>query len=198
MTRRLAVVAALILVIAGWAWAGEPVAAQAAQAAAAAPQAPATTTDAGFFGELAFKDVATAADTARAMVIFVSEGDDKGADFVAAKAYLKDHGVLPDGWLEKAAADAPTNKGHLASLICRALKIKGGVWMRLLGPLPRLALSECVYLEMMAPGSEYCNVSGGELVGTIDRADRLRAKGTAKDVPDIQGEPSGAVEVKKP
>jgi len=157
-------------------WAAGSLWAAAAPAPAPPPAAPAPSTDARFFGELAYKDVATAADTARALTILVSEGAENGADFAAAKAYLRARGILPDGWLDKAAADAPTDKGRLASLVCRALGIKGGLAMRLLGPLPRLALRECSYLELMAIGCDYTYVTGGELVGVIDRADRLRAR----------------------
>jgi len=184
MRGRVGRAAALILLAAGWASAAAP--------AAAAPAPPAASTDAQFFGELAYKDAATAADTARALAILVSEGAENGADFAAAKAYLAKRGILPDGWLDKAAADAPTDKGRLASLVCRALGIKGGLWMRLFGPLPRLALRECAYLELMAMGCDYGHVTGGELAGVIDRADRLRAREAGRPLPELEGRPSGA------
>jgi len=192
MRGRVRTAAALILLAAGWALAAAPP----APAPAPAPAAPAASTDAQFFGELAYKDVATAADTARALTILVSEGAENGADFAAAKAYLAKQGVLPDGWLSKVAAEEPTDKGRLASLVCRALKIKGGLWMRLFGPQPRLALRECAYLELMAQGCDYCHVSGGELVGVIDRADRLRGQQTGRARPKLEGQPSGAADVK--
>jgi len=164
--------AALILLAAGWASAAAP-------PVPAAPAPPAASSDARFFGELAYKDVATAADTARALVILVSAGKETGTDFEAAKAYLATRGVRAGGWLEKASADTPTDKGHLASLICRALGIKGGLWMRLFGPLPRLALRECAYLELMAMGADYRHVTGGELAGVIARADQWRTQHAA-------------------
>jgi hypothetical protein len=163
--------------------------------ASAAPAA--ASTDAQFFGELGYKDVASAADAARAVAILASEGAQNSPDFEANKAYLMQRGILPDGWLNKAAADASIDKGHLASLICRALGIKGGLWMRLFGPQPRLALRECAYLGLMMTGCDYRHVSGGELVGVIDRADRLRAAQAGKPAPKLEGEPSGAAEVKR-
>jgi hypothetical protein len=173
---------ALVLLAAGWASAAVP----SAPAPAALPAAPAASSDAQFFGELAYKDVATAADTARALAILVSAGKETGADFAAAKAYLSKQGVMPDGWLDKAAADTPTDKGHLASLICRALKIQGGLGMRLFGPVPRLALRECAYLELMAMGAEYRHVTGGELAGVIDRADRWRTRHAALAAAEVK------------
>jgi len=148
-------------------------------------------TDAQFFGELGYKDVATAADAARALAIFVSEGAETGADFETARDYLRGKGMLT-GWLEKAQPGDSLDKGHLASLVCRSLGIKGGLGMRLFGPVPRLALRECVYLELMVRGAEYAHVTGGELVGVIDRADRFRLAQAGKEVPIIEGRPSGA------
>lgn len=189
MQGRLLTIAATVLVVAGWVAAADPA------PKAAAPDAPSN--DAQFFGELGYKDAATAADTARALVILISEGKEAGADFRASKAYLTRRGILPDGWLDKAAPEAPTTKGRLAVLICKALGFKGGIWMRLLGPLPRLALSECAYFEIMTPGCDYGHVTGGELVGVIDRADRMRSTGTEDEVPELKGQPSGAGEVQK-
>lgn len=196
MRDRYVMIAAAVLLAAGWAVAAEPGAEKpAAPAAKADPAQPSS--DAGFFGELGFKDVATAADTARAFAILVSEGKQTGADFKTCKAYLTKRGILPDGWLDRVESATPTTKGRLAVLVCKALGIKGGLWMRLLGPLPRLALNECAYLEVMAPGCDYGHVRGGELVGVIDRTDRLRSIGTEHEVPDLEGEPSGAGEVTK-
>jgi hypothetical protein len=136
-----------------------------------------------------------AADAARAMTIFVSEGRVGGGDFVADKQYLRDQGVL-SAWLERAAADDPLRKGRLATLLCRALQIKGGLWMRLFGPVPRYALQECVYLDLMVGGAEYAHVTGGELVGVIDRADRFRLKRAGQEVPELQPAPRAAAEAK--
>jgi len=150
--------------------------------------------DAEFFAELGYKPVATASDAARVLVVLLSKGKELGGTFADCKAYLRDHAVLPDGWLDKATADTPLTKGRLATLLCKALHIRGGLWMRLLGPVPRYALHECVYLELMVPGAEYAHVQGGELVGIIDRADRFQTRGTGAEVPKLEGEPSGAEE----
>lgn len=184
-------VLAAVLLVSHGAWAAEP-----EPAGAAAPVAGASS-DAQFFAELGYKDVALAADVARALVILTSEGAESGADFAAAKTYLKEKGVLPDGWLDKVKPEDPVDKGHLASLICRALGIKGGLVMRLLGPVPRYALAECVYLELMARGADYCHVAGGELVGVIDRADRFRLEQAGRKPPELEGQPSGAAEEAK-
>jgi hypothetical protein len=186
--------------------AAAPAAAPAAPAATAAPAAPAAApaapakvgSDAEFFAEIGYKDSVTAADTARAMVIFVSEGKEAGAEFDAAKAYLKDKGVLPDGWLDKAKSDDPIDKGHLASLLCRALGIKGGWMMHLTGPIPRYALAECAYLELISPGPDYARVAGGELVGVIANADNYRLKLQGKTPPVLETKkPQAAAEEKK-
>jgi hypothetical protein len=181
--------------------AAAPIAAPAAKADVKPPAPPAAPekapawagaddSDARFFGELGYKDCATAADAARALVILVSEGKQRPGDFEACKAYLAQRGVLPEGWLDKAKADEPVEKSNLARLVCRAMGVKGGLWMRLLGPLPRLALRECIYHELMPGGADYAYVSGGELVGVIDRCDRWRAKETGRALPKLQTPPA--------
>jgi hypothetical protein len=160
------------------------------------PASPPASSDARFFGELAYKDIATAADAARALTILVSEGTRTDEDFAECKAYLRSRSVV-NHWLSDSKRDDPADKGHLAALLCRALGIKGGLWMRLLGPLPRLALHECIYLNLMITGAEYEHVGGGELVGIIDRADRFRLKEAGRRPQELQGRPSGAAE-KKP
>ncbi len=174
-----------VLVAVGSAWGAE------GEEARAAPAEAEVASDAQFFAELGYKDAATAADTARALVILVSEGAETGGDFVGDKKYLRDRGITC-GWLETAAGDDPTEKGHLASCLCRALGIRGGLWMRLFGPVPRYALRECVYLNLMTNGAEYKHVTGGELVGIIDRADRFRLKEAGESLPELEGDPSGA------
>jgi hypothetical protein len=161
-------------------------------ATAAEPDAGAGS-DAEFFAELGYKDVATAADTARAFVIFASEGAETGSGFDADREYLASRGITSK-WLAEADADTATTKGQLASLLCRALGIKGGLTMRVLGPVPRYALKECVYLELMVHGPEYKNVPGGELVGVIDRADRYRVRRDREEEAEdlLEGKPSGA------
>jgi hypothetical protein len=175
--------------------AAEKPAAPAVDPKAKTPAGDAPTSDAQFFAELGYKDAASAHDVARAMVILASEGKECGADFEKCKAYLKGRGVLPDGWLDKAKAEDPVDKSALASLVCRSLDIKGGLWMRLFGPQPRFALRECIYHELMVPGADYAYVSGGELVGVIDRCDRWRAKEAGRELPKLST--PAATEVKK-
>ena len=170
-----------------------PGASPATKTPTAASGAPAS--DAQFFAELGYKDVANAHDAARALAILTSEGKECGGDFEKCKAYLQSRGVLPDGWLDKVAPEEPVDKSYLAVLICRSLNIKGGLWMRLFGPQPRLALRECVYHELMVQGAEYAHVSGGELVGVIDRCDRWRAKESGRELPKLSTPP--ATEEKK-
>ena len=168
-------------------------AAKATVAQASTSSASAPSTDAAFFSELGFKDWASAADAARALTILVSEGKEDVADFEAARTYLRNRGVLPDGWLDMAKADDPTEKGNLARLVCRALHIKGGLNMQLLGPLPRLALFECIYLELMVRGAENTHVSGSELVGVIDRCDRWRTGQLSSGPQPAQAKPAAEV-----
>ncbi|MEA3368061.1 MAG: hypothetical protein U9R68_08110, partial [Planctomycetota bacterium] len=94
---RTAILAAAVLVLAAG-----PAASAEAQAGEAIPE-----TDAQFFAELGYKPVATASDTARALVVLVSEGKELGGDYDACRATLRQRGLLPDGWLDGAGPDVP-------------------------------------------------------------------------------------------
>ncbi len=204
MKHFVALAAALALVVFAGSWratceAAEMVPDDAAVPEAAPPEAPAAEpaaeaeppeasdagSDAAFFAELGYKDVASAADTARALVILMSEGRRSGGDFEADREFLAGRGVTTR-WLRRSRPTRPTTKGQLAALVCRALDIKGGLWMRLLGPVPRAALHECVYLDLMVGGAEYTHVKGGELVGIIDRADRFRLRQAGREPPKLE------------
>jgi hypothetical protein len=93
--------------------------------------------------------------------------------------YLKDNGYIPKGpdWDLK---DSLT-KGEMAFMLCKALKVKGGVHLRLFGVSPRYALAELVYMGIMVRGREDEVMTGKELAYTfIEAADHLAGKSSGK------------------
>lgn len=137
------------------------------------------TNDADFFMNLAYKDVATLADAYRA-VAMLHAGDEDGLMAPGeARDYLVERGVVPASW--SPTGGAALTKGELAYMICQALGIKGGVTMRIFGPSKRYCLYEASYQQLMAGGSDYQYVTGGELVSTIDRADRYSRRNEPDD-----------------
>jgi hypothetical protein len=81
---------------------------------------------------------------------------------------LRQQRVLsPGGRLD---LDASVERGVAALLFSRALGVRGGVSGRLFGRGRRAAYQELVFKTVMRAGGEHWAMSGGELVGTLDRA----------------------------
>jgi hypothetical protein len=92
--------------------------------------------------------------------------------FPAEVEFLKENGYLPKG----AAWDLNDSltKGELAFMLYKALKIKGGVHLRVFGASQRYALSELVFMGIMVRGHQDDVVTGRELAYSfIESADYL-------------------------
>lgn len=89
-------------------------------------------------------------------------------------------------------ADAAIQRGTLAVALCQALKIKGGVTMRVLGPSDRYASRELQFMGLFPPGSPQQTFSGNEYVGIIGRIEDYQ-RGNAADKPasEMQGHDTG-------
>jgi len=69
--------------------------------------------------------------------------------------------------------------------LVRALSIKGGLTMRVLGPTPRYAVRELQGQGLLPPSSPQQFLSGAELLGIIGRAeDYQRTHGAVAAAPD--------------
>jgi hypothetical protein len=73
-------------------------------------------------------------------------------------------------FVQKIDQQGPLTKGQAAYMLCQALEIKGGLWLRLLGLNQRYALRELVYEGIMFSGSVQDFMSGRELISTLNRA----------------------------
>ncbi len=126
--------------------------------------------DADFFMNLAYKDVASLGDGYRAVALLQKPGSTEVMPTAQARDLLVERNAVPRSW--DAGGEKPLTKGELAYMICQSLEIKGGVTMRVFGPSQRYCLFEAAYQELMLGGATDQYVTGGELVSTIDRADR--------------------------
>jgi hypothetical protein len=95
------------------------------------------------------------------------DNTDNSADYPARVALLKSRGMLLSGFDQP--ADAAIQRGTLAVALCRALQIKGGATMRVLGPTDRYALRELQFMGLFPPGSQQQTFSGNEYVGIIGK-----------------------------
>jgi hypothetical protein len=86
---------------------------------------------------------------------------------------LKSRKLIPGGF--NRPADAAVSRGTLAVAICEALRIKGGVTLRVLRPFDlgapseRYAMRELQFMNLYPPGSPQQTFSGNEYVGIIGR-----------------------------
>jgi len=120
--------------------------------------------------KLAFKKWGTNAE-ACSMMLYLVEGEDQGETFEQKQQLLQSRGILPGDW--DLSATEPVRKGTLALMLCRALDIKGGLFMRLVGGR-RYAYREAVYLDLMQGGSEREYLTGPEVVDIMGRVARMK------------------------
>jgi len=113
------------------------------------------------------------------------DGKDDNTNYDGRVAALKARKMLPNDFHEP--ADATVQRGNVAVALCRALNIKGGVTMRVLGPMPRYATRELQFMGLYPPGSPQQTFSGNEFVGVIGRAEDYQrgdaANASAKVMP---------------
>jgi len=124
---------------------------------------------AGLAYELAQKTWCTN-DQACSLVLLFTQGHDRCTDFDARIEQLRARGLVQEHW--NLQADQSVTKGTLAYMVCRALNIRGGLFMHLL-PGRRYAYREAVYQKLMQRGSENEPLTGPEVVGVLGRAGRL-------------------------
>jgi hypothetical protein len=79
-------------------------------------------------------------------------------------------------------AEQAVQRGTLAVALVKALDIKGGVMLRLLGPTQRYAVRELVFMELYPPSSPNQTFSGVEFLGIIAKAeDYQRQEGAVRE-----------------
>jgi hypothetical protein len=113
---------------------------------------PVTTNDHAFHGLLIYLD-----------------GKDDSADYAARVANLKSRKMLPKNFDQPATA--AVRRGDLAVAIMRILRQRGGVTTTLLGPTPRYAVRELMFLNVYPPSTPNQSFSGNEFVGIIGRVE---------------------------
>lgn len=105
-----------------------------------------------------------------------NEGDAAGA--VSAAGFEAELQMARQrGWFtedEQPMANETAQAGWIARAICVEADIKGGVNMRLFGPIPRYALRELEWEGLMDRKSENQALSGIELMATIGRVQDRR------------------------
>lgn len=122
-----------------------------------------------YFNKLLSKKNATLFD-AYTMLVILLGSEDRYLDFKAKQAFLRQQDILPQAMRPTENPHQSLEKGVAAYMFCRALKIKGGLWLRLFGITERYALRELIFQNIMFPGNTRDMVSGKELVFIVTQA----------------------------
>jgi hypothetical protein len=120
-----------------------------------------------FWYELEARPVTCNDEAFHGLLLFL-DGTDSATDYEQRVQSLRSRGLLAPRF--SAPADAAVQRGQFAVSVAKALRIKGGVMMRLTGGnIDRYALRELVVLNLYPPGSVNQTFSGAEYVGIIGK-----------------------------
>jgi len=111
----------------------------------------------------------TSNDEAFHGLLLFLDGEDPAEDYTARVTILKERNLLSEDFDEP--ADAAVRRGSLAVAIAHALRIRGGLTMRIFGPTPRYATRELQYLSIYPPSSPHQTFSGAEFLGIMGRVE---------------------------
>lgn len=121
------------------------------------------------------KDRANVGDACRLVLGLLKDAPVEG-DFEAVRKEAVERGLLDPAW--ELAEAAPVTKGTVAYMLVKALGIKGGLTMAVLGPSRRYAFRECVYLRLIPGGTPGENMSGREMIDVLSAAELYRKAGS--------------------
>jgi hypothetical protein len=132
-----------------------------------------------FWHQLTAKPV-TSNDEAFHGLLLYADGKDDSADYSARVSAMKSRKMLPAGFDQ--AADTAVTRGTVAVALMQVIQNKGGITMHLLGPTPRYATRELMFLNVYPPSTANQTFSGNEFVGIIGRVEDYQ-RGNPSQVP---------------
>jgi hypothetical protein len=122
--------------------------------------------DTSYFRELVNKGNATYYDAFRIATILQTGKDNPKAKFDELRDNLLADKIIPSNWGDKKESDF-LSREDLAYMLFKALKLKGGLTIKLFGLSPRYAFRECVDKKLLASGYPGQLLSGEELVSIL-------------------------------
>lgn len=120
-----------------------------------------------------------------AVIVFALD-EDPARNYEDRVALAKERQWLPQDFSEP--ANMAMQRGTLARMLVQIMQVRGGLMMRLVGPIPRYATRELVDAEVFSSGStENQTITGLELIGALGKArdhiDEREAKAAARAAP---------------
>ena len=107
----------------------------------------------------------TSNDQAFHGLLLYADGKDDSADYAGRVATLKARKWLPAHFNEP--MDVGVTRGTVSVALVRMLNQKGGLTMHLIGPVPRYAVRELMFLNVYPPSTPNQAFSGTEFLGII-------------------------------
>lgn len=107
-------------------------------------------------------------------LLLLADGADEAEDYAQRVELLKSRGWLADSF--DGSADTAVTRGDVARAITQILEIKGGLTMRLFGPVPRYAMRELMYQRLYPPSSVRQTFTGTEYLAVIARVEDYRGR----------------------
>jgi hypothetical protein len=121
--------------------------------------------------------------------LLLQDGDDTCADYAARVR----EGVRR-GWMQSGhspLANEAARVGWMATAGCVVMDVKGGLTMRLLGPVPRYATKELVFMEILPLRTENQVLTGSEFVDYLNRLQRIAGTNRREKLASPLGVPAG-------
>lgn len=126
------------------------------------------TADLAFTHTLPLRSAVANDEGLHALIAFACD-EDKARSYDERVAFAKEKQWLPADFAEP--ANMAMQRGTLARALVQIMHLRGGLMMRLVGPVPRYATRELVDAEVFASGTtENQTLTGLELIGAMSRA----------------------------
>jgi hypothetical protein len=100
-----------------------------------------------------------------------SVGHDPWITYSQRVVDARGRGWVPTHWSEPANESATV--GRMASIASHIVEIRGGLSFMLFGPVPRYALREMIYQDILPPRTENQSLSGLEFSDFLNRLSRM-------------------------
>jgi hypothetical protein len=121
--------------------------------------------------------------------LLLQDGDDSSADYAARVQQGVQRGWLPAG--HGKLANEAARVGWMATAGCVVMDVRGGLSMRILGPVPRYATKELVFMEILPLRTENQVLTGAEFVDYLNRLQRIAGTNRREKQDSPLGVPAG-------
>ena len=119
-----------------------------------------------FWHTLAERHVTSNDEAFHGILLFLDTKDDS-RNYGERVASLQGRKLLPGGF--RGGAGDALDRGTLAVIIVKALKVRGGWVMRVFGPTERYSVRELQDMNLYTPSSPNQTFSGSEFLGIIGK-----------------------------